>query len=68
MGLFTPSRRRKPKRFTYEPRFYNPDKEEDLKRRMRVKRRKKRQRSPLSILYLIGLLSFAVFLMYSLGS
>jgi len=67
MGLFTPSRRRKPKRFDYEPRFYNPEKEEDLKRRMRVKRRKNRQRSPLSILYLIGLLVFALFIMQSLG-
>jgi hypothetical protein len=67
MGLFTPSKSRKPKRFDYEPRFYNPDKEEDLKRRMRVKRRKNRQRSPLSLLYLLGLLAFALFVMYSLG-
>ena len=34
---------------------------------MRVKRRKNRQRSPLSILYLIGLLVFALFIMQSLG-
>jgi len=67
MGLFTPSKSRKPKRFEYEPRFYDQEKDEDLKRRMRVKRRKNRQRSPLSLLYLMGLLAFALFVMHSLG-
>jgi len=67
MGLFSTSRRRKPRRFDYEPRFYNPDKEDEIKRRMRVKRRKNRRRSPLSLLYLIGLLAFAIFVMQSLG-
>ena len=38
MGLLTPGRRVRPKRFDYEPRFYDPKKEEKLKKRMRVKR------------------------------
>lgn len=65
MALFS-HRRRKPKKFGYEPRFYNPDKDDKIKRRMRVKRKKSRRRSPISLLYLLGLLALAIFIYQSL--
>jgi len=66
MSLFRPSKRKKPNKFGYEPRFYNPDKDEDIKRRMRVKRRRKRRRSPMSLLYFLGLLLFALYIYQAL--
>ena len=36
MGLLSSGRGIRPKRFDYEPRFYNPKKEEKIKQRMRV--------------------------------
>jgi hypothetical protein len=66
MGLFRPGGR-KPKKFDYEPRHYNPEKEEDLKRRMRAGRKRHSRRDPMSLLYLIGLLLFALFIYQSLG-
>jgi hypothetical protein len=67
MGIFRPGSRKKNKSFSYEPRFYDPDKDDDLKRRMRSKRRSSRRRSPMSLLYLLGLLLFALFIYQSLG-
>lgn len=58
-------RNRKPRNFDYEPRFYDPSKDEDIKRRMRVSR-KSRRRNPTSILYLIGLLIFTIYIYTSL--
>lgn len=66
MSLFRPSKRKKPRTFGYEPRFYDPDKDEDIKRRMRVKRRRKRRRSPMSLLYFLGLLLFALYIYQAL--
>lgn len=54
-------RNRKPRNFDYEPRFYDSSKEDDIKRRMRV-RRKSQRRDPASILYLIGLLLFTLYI------
>jgi hypothetical protein len=65
--MLTPGRRRKPRKFGYEPRYYNKEKDDELKRRMRVKRRKKNRRSPLGLLYLIGLLLLTVFIIQNLG-
>lgn len=67
MGLFIPSRRTKHRRFSYEPRFYNPKKEESLKRRMRIGSRARRRRSPLGLLYFFGLLLFAIYIYATLG-
>lgn len=58
-------RNRKPRKFDYDPRFYDPSNDEDIKRRMRV-RRKSRRRDPTSILYLIGLLLFTIYIYTSL--
>lgn len=60
MGIIG-GRRRKPRKFDYEPRFYNPKKDEDIKRRMRIQRRSRR-RNPTSLLYLLGLLLFTLYI------
>lgn len=60
MGILG-GRRRKPRKFGYEPRYYDPSKEEDLKHRMRIGRRSRR-RNPTSLLYLLGLLLFTIYL------
>ncbi len=62
MGLFTPSRKAKPRRFSYEPRFYDPTRDDSLKRRMRIHSRARRRRSPLALLYFLALLVFAVYI------
>jgi hypothetical protein len=67
MGIFRPGSRRSNKSFSYEPRHYNQEEDEDLKRRMRAKRRSHRRRNPLSLLYLLGLLLFALFIYQTLG-
>lgn len=60
MGIIG-GRRRKPRKFDYEPRFYDPQKEEDLKRRMRIGRESRRRNSS-SLLYLLGLLIFTLYI------
>lgn len=63
MGIFSTRRRSKPRRFDYEPRYYNPERDEGIKRRMRVKGRSRhKRRSKLDMLYLLILLLFAVFI------
>lgn len=68
MGLFTPSSRKvKPRRFQYEPRHYDPTRDESLKRRLRIKSRARRRRSPLALFYFLALLLFAVYIYNALG-
>ncbi len=62
MGLFLPSRRANPRRFAYVPRYYDPTKDESLKRRIRIRSRARRRRSPIGLLYFLALLLFAVYL------
>ena len=57
--------KRKPRKFDYDPRFYDPSKEDDIKRRLRV-RRKSNRRDPTSLLYLLGLLVFTIYVYVSL--
>ncbi|NBB87766.1 MAG: hypothetical protein GVY12_16280 [Bacteroidetes bacterium] len=67
MGLFSTGKRRKHKRFDYEPRYYNPEKEDDLKYRMRIKRKSRHKRRDASgLIYLSLLLAFAAYLYYLL--
>lgn len=67
MGLFSPSKRAKHKSFSYEPRFYDPKKDEDMRRRLRVKRTSRhRRRDKSSLLYLLLLLGFAAYIYYLL--
>lgn len=69
MALFTSGhRRRQPRRFDYEPRFYDPKKEERERRNIRIHRRTlSRRRSPLGIIYLMILLGMVLFIYNALG-
>lgn len=67
MALFIPGRKVKNKRFDYEPRYYNPKKDEKLKQRMRVTALNRRRRSPLGIIYFILLFAMAVYVYQKLG-
>ena len=68
MGIFTPGARAKHRRFSYEPRYYDPKKDEDLRRRMRIKSLSRRKRrNPAGILLFAILLAMAVFIYIQLG-
>lgn len=71
MGIFRSGR--KPRRFDYEPRYYKPEEDEELKRRERMKRRmriksksRNSRRSPFSLVFLLLLLAFAIFVYASI--
>jgi hypothetical protein len=66
MALFMPGRRKAPRKFSYEPRYYNPKKEEDLKRRMRIQSRVRKRRNPASLIVLVVILIFALYVYSSL--
>ena len=66
MGLFTPTKRVKHRRFSYEPRFYDPEKEKKIKERLRIKSRARRRKTPYGLIYSIILLSLAVYIYMSL--
>ena len=66
MGLFTPTKRVKHRRFSYEPRFYDPEKEKKIKERLRIRSRARRRKTPYGLIYSIILLSLAVYIYMSL--
>ena len=67
MSLFTGGKRKKPRGFDYEPRYYDPEEDEEkqrserVKKRMRIKSKTRRGKST-SLLYLLALLGFTVYL------
>lgn len=67
MSLFGSGR--KPRRFDYEPRFYNPEKDEKLKKRMRIKSqtRSRHSRNAPGLIYLCFLLGLVLFMYNTLG-
>ncbi len=67
MGIFL-KRKVRHRTFSYEPRYYDPSRDESLKRRMRIKSRARRRRSPLALLYLAALLFFAFYIYNALGA
>ena len=67
MGLFSPNRKVRPRAFSYEPRHYDPRRDESLKRRLRIKTRARRRRSPLALIYFAILLFFAIYIYGALG-
>lgn len=68
MGILLPGSRAKHRRFSYEPRFYDPKKDEDLRRRMRIKSLSRRKRrNPAGILLFFILLAMALFVYFQLG-
>ena len=70
MSIFVP-KRAKPRRFDYQPRYYDPskDRDEKLKRRIRVQRlsRTKRKGAFTNLIYFAALLLFAAYLYNLLG-
>jgi len=66
MGLFSAGRG--PRSFDYEPRHYDPDKDDDrdIKRRMKSRRARQAQNRPLSLLFFLALLFLTLLLYYSL--
>lgn len=67
MGLFAPGKGSRHRRYSYEPRYYNPEKEERLKRRMRIESKARRRKSPAGLIYFAMLLAFAVYVYTKLG-
>jgi hypothetical protein len=65
MGIFSTGRRSGPRKFDYEPRHYDPEKDEKLKRRMRIRSRTRRGNSP-GLLYLGVMLILVVAIYYAL--
>jgi len=68
MGIFVSKRRVKNRRFAYEPRFYDPKKDDDIKRRMRVRSRARRRRNPVgNIFFFASMLFFALYIYYKMN-
>ncbi|MEZ4701776.1 MAG: hypothetical protein R2834_15665 [Rhodothermales bacterium] len=68
MGLFVPSKRPQHRKFDYQPRFYNPEREQKIRERIRIQSHAaSRRRSPIGLVYAIILFIFAVFLYTSLS-
>lgn len=63
--MISAGRRVTHKKFSYEPRFYDPKKEEKLKQRMRIKSRVRRRSPTASIISVLILLVLAAFVYFS---
>ncbi len=68
MGLFGPSKRSRHRRFSYEPRYYDPEREERLSRRMTIMSHSRRRRSPAGLIYFGMLLAFAIWIYQSISA
>ncbi|MDE2770650.1 MAG: hypothetical protein OXI44_05690 [Bacteroidota bacterium] len=66
MGLLF-GRKTQPRKFDYTPRYYDPRKDDSLKRRMRIQSRVRRRRSPVALYYLAALLLTALYIYNALG-
>lgn len=68
MGIFIPSKQRTNRRFSYEPRYYNPEKEQKLRQRMQIQRRSlSKRRDKTGLLYFLMLLGLAFFVYMKIG-
>lgn len=65
MGIFIPSKRATHRKFSYEPRFYDPEREEKLKRRIRIKSKTQRRRPAKSVFWM-ALVMLAVWIYLTL--
>ena len=66
MGLFVPSKKVGNRHFSYEPRFYNPDKEDQLRRRMRIMSKVRRRRNPLGLVIFSILFNMVLYIYMTL--
>ncbi|MFV1980271.1 MAG: hypothetical protein ACC655_03890 [Rhodothermia bacterium] len=65
--VFFPGRRIQNRRFSYEPRYYDPTHDENIRQRLRIKSGTySGRRSPMRLLIILGLLIIAVYLFLSL--
>ncbi len=63
MGIFIPGKRSQNRRFSYEPRYYDSSKDESVRRRLRIMSRSRRKsRSPVAAILLVGLLVLAIYI------
>lgn len=60
-------RKAQPRKFDYTPRYYDPRKDDSLKRRMRIQSRVRRRRSPIALFYLAALLLTALYIYNAIG-
>ncbi len=67
MALFTPGKKVRHKKFEYLPRFYDPAKDERLKRRMRIPPSNRKRRSPLTLIIFIVLAAIVAYMYLTLG-
>jgi hypothetical protein len=68
MGLFVPSKRPGHRRFDYQPRFYNPERDQKIRDRIRIQSRSStRRRSPMGLVYVVILLVIAIYIYNSLS-
>lgn len=67
MALFTLGKKVRNKKFEYLPRFYDPRKDERLKKRMRIKVSTKHRRSPLTLIIFIVLVAMVAYMYFTLG-
>ncbi len=68
MGLFVPGGKRPTaRRFDYEPRFYDPTRDETLRQRIRVARGARKRSSPTKALYIGALIALVLYLFNALG-
>lgn len=69
MGLFVPSKRPAPRRFQYEPRYYDPSRDDSLRQRLRINRKaRKRGGGPTKALYLGILLVIVLYILNVLAN
>ena len=68
MGLFIPSKRPVPRRFEYEPRYYDPSRDESLRQRLRIARRTRKRSGPTKALYYGILLVIVLYILNALGN
>lgn len=66
MGLFVSGSRPQPRRFDYEPRYYDPRRDESLRSKMRVARKVHKRSSPTKALLFGAMVVIALFILNSL--
>lgn len=62
MGLLSFGRRAQPRRFAYQPRYYDPSRDDNLKRRMHIQSAARSKRKSPGIIRLALILAMALYL------
>ena len=66
--MLLPRSRPRNRRFSYEPRYYDPKKDEDLRHRMRIRSLSRRKRrNPAGIILFVILLAMALYMYFEMG-